>query len=230
MAHLVSEILSASLADLMAEARSLRTGRLVTYSPKVFIPLTTLCRDVCGYCTFARPPRRGERAFLSVDEVLEIARAGAAAGCTEALFTLGDKPELRYRVAREELAELGFATTIEYLAHCAGRVLDETGMLPHLNPGVMSRAELELLRPVSASMGIMLETVSDRLVAEGRAALGLAGQGARRAARDDPAGRRARDPVHERHPDRHRRDAGGAARRPRSPCGRSATSTGTSAR
>ena len=167
MAHLVSEILSASLADLMAEARSLRTGRLVTYSPKVFIPLTTLCRDVCGYCTFARPPRRGERAFLSVDEVLEIARAGAAAGCTEALFTLGDKPELRYRVAREELAELGFATTIEYLAHCAGRVLDETGMLPHLNPGVMSRAELELLRPVSASMGIMLETVSDRLSLKG---------------------------------------------------------------
>ena len=81
----------------MAEARSLRRGPLVTYSPKVFIPLTTLCRDVCGYCTFARPPRRGERAFLTVDEVLEIARAGAAAGCTEALFTLGDKPELRYR-------------------------------------------------------------------------------------------------------------------------------------
>ena len=167
MAHLVSEILSASLADLMAEARSLRRGRLVTYSPKVFIPLTTLCRDVCGYCTFARPPRRGERAFLPVDEVLEIARAGAAAGCTEALFTLGDKPELRYRVAREELAELGFGTTIEYLAHCAGRVLDETGLLPHLNPGVMSRDELELLRPVSASMGIMLETVSDRLSLKG---------------------------------------------------------------
>ena len=94
MAHLVSEILTASLDDLMAEARALRRGRLVTYSPKVFIPLTTLCRDVCGYCTFARPPRRGERAFLPVDEVLEIARAGAAAGCTEALFTLGDKPEL----------------------------------------------------------------------------------------------------------------------------------------
>ena len=167
MAHLVSEILNASLADLMAEARSLRHGRLVTYSPKVFIPLTTLCRDVCGYCTFARPPRRGERAYLSVDEVLEIARAGAAAGCTEALFTLGDKPELRYRVARDELAELGFATTIEYLAHCAGRVLDETGLLPHLNPGVMSRGELELLRPVSASMGIMLETVSDRLSLKG---------------------------------------------------------------
>jgi FO synthase len=167
MAHLVSEILSASLADLMAEARSVRTAHLVTYSPKVFIPLTTLCRDVCGYCTFARPPRRGERAFLPVEEVLEIARAGAAAGCTEALFTLGDKPELRYRVAREELAGLGFATTIEYLAHCAGRVLDETGMLPHLNPGVMSRTELELLRPVSASIGIMLETVSDRLSLKG---------------------------------------------------------------
>ena len=101
-------------------ARRCARGRLVTYSPKVFIPLTTLCRDVCGYCTFARPPRRGERAFLTVDEVLEIARPGAAAGCTEALFTLGDKPELRYRVARDELAELGFATTIEYLAHCAG--------------------------------------------------------------------------------------------------------------
>jgi len=167
MTHLVSEILAAPLDDLMAEARSLRRGRLVTYSPKVFIPLTTLCRDVCGYCTFARPPRRGERAYLPVDEVLAIARAGAAAGCTEALFTLGDKPELRYRVARDELALLGFTSTIEYLAHCAGRVLDETGLLPHLNPGVMSREELELLRPVSASMGIMLETVSDRLSQKG---------------------------------------------------------------
>ena len=167
MTHLVSEILAAPLDDLMAEARALRRGHLVTYSPKVFIPLTTLCRDVCGYCTFARPPRRGERAYMPVEEVLEIARTGAAAGCTEALFTLGDKPELRYRVAREELASLGFASTIEYLAHCAGRVLDETGLLPHLNPGVMSRQELELLRPVSASMGIMLETVSDRLSEKG---------------------------------------------------------------
>ena len=141
----------------MAEARSLRRGHLVTYSPKVFIPLTTLCRDVCGYCTFARPPRRGERGYLSVDEVLAIARAGAAAGCTEALFTLGDKPELRYRVARDELAALGFATTIEYLGHCAGRVLDETGLLPHLNPGVLAATDLALLRTVSVSQGIMLE-------------------------------------------------------------------------
>ncbi|HET8742178.1 MAG TPA: 7,8-didemethyl-8-hydroxy-5-deazariboflavin synthase CofG, partial [Gaiella sp.] len=165
-----SELLSTSLDDLMAEARRLRgraTGTLVTYSPKVFVPLTPLCRDVCGYCTFARPPRRGERAYLSEDEVLEIARAGASAGCTEALFTLGDRPEARYRVAREELAAHGCASTLEYLARCARRVLDETGLLPHLNPGVMSRNELAALRPVAASMGIMLETTADRLAARG---------------------------------------------------------------
>ena len=113
------ELLDAPLDELCAEARRLRDeghGRLVTYSPKVFIPLTTLCRDVCGYCTFARPPRRGERAYMTLDEVLAIARAGAAAGCHEALFTLGDKPELRYRVARDELRALGCETTLEYLA------------------------------------------------------------------------------------------------------------------
>ena len=158
-----SDLLSAPLDDLLAEARRLRAGPLVTYSPKVFIPLTTLCRDVCGYCTFARPPRRGERAFMTEDEVLEIARAGAAAGCREALFTLGDKPELRYEVARRELRTLGCETTLEYLARCARLVLEETGLLPHLNPGVMTRGELEGLRPVSASMGIMLETTADRL-------------------------------------------------------------------
>ena len=144
-------LLEVPLDELLAAAREQRPGGgLVTYSPKVFIPLTTLCRDVCGYCTFARPPRRGERAFMTEAEVLAIARAGAAAGCTEALFTLGDRPELRYKTARDELATLGFATTIEYLAHCAGRVLDETGLLPHLNPGVMTREELAQLRPVSA--------------------------------------------------------------------------------
>ena len=154
----------------MAEARRLRAegiGTLVTYSPKVFVPLTTLCRDVCGYCTFARPPRRGERAYLTEDEVLAIARAGAEAGCTEALFTLGDRPEARYRVAREELAELGCETTLEYLGRCARRVLEETGLLPHLNPGVMTRDELAALRPVAASMGIMLETTAERLAARG---------------------------------------------------------------
>ena len=161
------DLLAAPVEDLLVEARRLRLGPLVTYSPKVFVPLTTLCRDVCGYCTFARPPRRGERAFMSEEEVLAIARAGAAAGCREALFTLGDKPELRYNVAREELRRLGCRTTLEYLERSARLVLEETGLLPHLNPGVMSRAELELLRPVSASMGIMLETTAERLGTKG---------------------------------------------------------------
>jgi FO synthase len=163
-------VLDASLEELCAEARALRDeghGRLVTYSPKVFIPLTTLCRDVCHYCTFARPPRRGERAYLSIEEVLEIARAGAAAGCREALFTLGDKPELRYRVARDELAALRCSSTLEYLRRAAEAVLEKTGLLPHLNPGVMTAGDLALLRPVSASMGIMLETASERLSARG---------------------------------------------------------------
>jgi FO synthase len=161
------DLLAAPLDDLLAEARRLRPGPLVTYSPKVFVPLTTLCRDVCGYCTFARPPRRGEQAYLSEEQVLEIARAGAAAGCREALFTLGDRPELRYKVAREELRARGCETTLEYLARCARLVLDETGLLPHLNPGVMTREELTALRPVSASMGIMLETTAERLGEKG---------------------------------------------------------------
>jgi FO synthase len=163
----VEELLAATTEELCAEARRLRRGNVVTYSPKVFIPLTKLCRDVCHYCTFARPPRRGERAYMSEDEVLEVARAGAAAGCREALFTLGDKPELRYRAARDELAALGFATTVEYLAHCAGLVLEETGLLPHTNPGVLARDELALLRTVSVSQGLMLETTSERLSRRG---------------------------------------------------------------
>src|SRR5437763_16208780 len=151
------ELLERPLPDLCAEARALRDeghGRLVTYSPKVFIPLTKLCRDVCHYCTFARPPRRGERAYMSIGEVVAVARAGAARGCREALFTLGDKPELRYRVAREELAALGCATTLEYLGRAADAVLDETGLLPHLNPGVMKVDDIRAVRPVSASMGL----------------------------------------------------------------------------
>src|SRR5437899_371218 len=151
--------LRAPLEELMAAAREVREverGRLVTYSPKVFIPLTKLCRDVCHYCTFARPPRRGERAYMTIDEVLEVARAGEAAGCREALFTLGDKPELRYRVAREELAELGCAATLESLDRAAEAVLSETGLLPHLNPGVLTADDLSALRAISASQGIML--------------------------------------------------------------------------
>jgi FO synthase len=147
-------------------------GRVVTYSRKVFIPLTQLCRDVCHYCTFARTPRHLAQPYLSLDQVLEIARAGAAAGCREALFTLGDKPELRYPAARRALAGFGFATTLEYLAHCARRVHAETGLLPHLNPGVMERADLLRLRPVAVSMGLMLETASERLAARGGAHFG----------------------------------------------------------
>ncbi len=212
MADLLPELLSTPLDELMAEARRLRAGTLVTYSPKVFVPLTMLCRDVCGYCTFARPPRRGERAYLTEDEVLAIARTGAEAGCSEALFTLGDRPEARYRVAREELAALGCATTLEYLARCARRVLDETGLLPHLNAGVMSREELAALRPVAASMGIMLETTSERLAARGGPHWASPDKLPARRAGDDAARRRARDPLHERRPRRDRRDAGGADR------------------
>src|SRR6478736_5253132 len=147
------ELLGRPLDELCAEARALRDeghGRLVTYSPKVFIPLTKLCRDVCHYCTFAHPPRRGERAYMSIDEVLAVARAGAAAGCREALFTLGDKPELRYRVAREELAELGHPTTASYLVEAARAVLDETGLLPHAKPGIM----LETASPRLSERGL----------------------------------------------------------------------------
>ena len=154
------------LAALLAVAAALRDaghGDVISYSRKVFIPLTKLCRDVCHYCTFAHPPRRGERCYLTPEEAVDIARAGARAGCREALFTLGDKPELRYRAARAELDDMGFATTLDYLAHVAGRVLSETGLLPHANPGVMTREEIEVLRAVSVSQGIMLETVSERL-------------------------------------------------------------------
>ena len=163
-------ILDAPLEELLAEARRLRalgTGSVVTYSPKVFIPLTKLCRDVCHYCTFAQPPKQGERAYMTIDEVLAVASAGAAAGCHEALFTLGDKPELRYKAAREELAALGCATTLEYLVRAAKAVLDETGLLPHLNPGVLTRDDLVMLRAASVSMGIMLETSAERLSKRG---------------------------------------------------------------
>jgi FO synthase len=163
----VEGLLEATTEELCGEARRLRRDKRVTYSPKVFIPLTKLCRDVCHYCTFARPPRRGERAYMSEEEVLAVARAGAAAGCREALFTLGDKPELRYRAARDELAQLGCKTTVEYLARCARLVLDETGLLPHANPGVLTREELAALREVSVSQGLMLETTADRLSRRG---------------------------------------------------------------
>src|SRR6476646_2141867 len=142
-------------------------GGVMTYSRKVFVPLTRLCRDVCHYCTFAHPPRKGEQAYLTRDQVLGIARAGAAADCKEALFTLGNKPELRYRVAREELCRLGHETTLSYLAEVASLVMEETGLLPHMNPGLLDAADLAALRKVSVSQGIMLESAAERLCERG---------------------------------------------------------------
>jgi len=167
---LIERLEQASLAELMQAAAAMRDrahGRLISYSRKVFIPLTRLCRDVCHYCTFAETPHPEHAAYLSADEVLAIARAGQAAGCTEALFTLGDKPELRYRAAREALETLGHPTTISYLRAMCELVLRETTLLPHANPGVMTRAEIAGLREVSASQGIMLESASERLCGPG---------------------------------------------------------------
>jgi FO synthase len=139
---------------------------VVTFSKNVFIPLTRLCRDRCHYCTFATVPHRLPAAFLERDEVLQIARDGAAQGCKEALFTLGDRPEERWPAAREWLDERGYDSTLDYVRACAIAVLEETGLLPHLNPGVLSWADLQRLKPVAASMGMMLETTATRLWSE----------------------------------------------------------------
>ena len=165
-AIIIGRLAAIPFDDLIKAAERVTTGgfgAVVTYSRKVFIPLTRLCRDVCHYCTFATTPRQAGRPYLSRDEVLAIARAGEAAGCREALFTLGDRPEARYGAARQALAAHGHATTLSYLREMAQSVLDETGLLPHLNPGLMDDADYAALRPVSASMGLMLETASDRL-------------------------------------------------------------------
>jgi FO synthase len=161
-----AELLGASLEELMAEARRIRDGRYgtrVTFSPKVFIPLTMLCRDRCGYCTFAKPPARVSGAYLGPEEVLALARQAAAAGCHEALFTLGERPEERYPAAESWLRAAGFASTVEYLAEAARLVRDETGLLPHANAGALSEPELARLRPVTASQGMMLESLDGSL-------------------------------------------------------------------
>jgi FO synthase len=167
MAH---ELLDRPLDDLLTEAatvRDLAHGRRVTYSPKVFIPLTRLCRDRCGYCTFATAPARVEAAYLSPDEVLAIATAGAEAGCHEALFTLGERPEERYPAARAWLDEHGYASTVDYLEAMCGLVLAETGLLPHANAGALHPDELAVLRAVAPSQGMMLETLADLACHEG---------------------------------------------------------------
>lgn len=147
--------------------RDRRSGSTVTYSRKVFIPLTNLCRDTCGYCTFVRRPTDPKAHTMTPDEVLTVARAGQQAGCKEALFSLGDKPELSYPSYQRWLAECGYQTTIEYLRDMCALVLEETGLLPHANPGVMTEEEIAHLRGVNVSMGMMLETISERLLEKG---------------------------------------------------------------
>ena len=154
------------LDELMARARAVRDaahGTRITYSPKVFIPLTMLCRDKCGYCTFAQPPARLDAPFLTPEQVLRTARAGAAQGCHEALFTLGERPEERYEIARAWLRSHGYDSTVHYVHAMAKMVLDETGLLPHANAGALFEDELRLLAPVSPSQGMMIETLRDDL-------------------------------------------------------------------
>jgi FO synthase len=160
------ELVDAPLDDLMGAAarrRDNRFGRRITYSPKVFVPLTMLCRDRCGYCTFAKPPARVAAPYMLVDEVMQVASRGAALGCFEALFTLGEAPEARYPPAAAWLRSKGYASTVDYLAAVAKRVLDETGLLPHANAGALSEGELRSLRTVSPSQGMMIETLAARL-------------------------------------------------------------------
>jgi FO synthase len=155
------------LGDLCAAAAALRDqgkGRVVTFSPKVFIPLTRLCRDFCGYCTFRQDPAAaGEHLYMTPEQVLDVARQGEDLGCTEALFTLGERPELRYPEAQQWLKRRGYPTTLAYLAEMCRLVAENTRLLPHANPGTMSRREMEALRPWNASMGLMLESASLRL-------------------------------------------------------------------
>ena len=167
--HYISLFNSHELDDLMQKAKEVRGDdkKVITYSKKVFIPLTELCRDVCHYCTFAKAPKKLDAPYLEPDQVLAIAEQGKAQFVKEALFTLGEKPEMRYQVAKDHLQKLGFETTIEYLGSMSKLVYEETGLLPHLNPGNMTLLEMEKLREYSVSMGIMLESTSERLCGKG---------------------------------------------------------------
>jgi FO synthase len=155
------------LCGVAAELRDRGRGKVITFSPKVFIPLTRLCRDFCGYCTFRQSPDDTEELFLPAEAVLSVAKAGERLGCTEALFTLGERPEQRYAEAGEWLNARGYRTTLAYLTDMCERVFEETDLLPHGNPGTMSRRELEALQPTNPSVGIMLESASPRLYEAG---------------------------------------------------------------
>ena len=156
-----------SLLQTASNQRDQESPTNISFSKKVFIPLTHLCRDVCHYCTFAQVPRKVKAPYLKPEEVLQIANSGAQAGCKEVLFTLGDRPELRYQTARKGLKELHQESTLSYLRDMADLVFKETGLFPHLNPGLMSTGDLRELRKVSLSMGIMLESSSERLLEKG---------------------------------------------------------------
>jgi len=167
-------MLSAPLDQVMDRAAEIRDTRLdsaeiLTFSPKVFLPVTRLCRDACGYCTFAQPPRPGQSAYMQPEEVLSTALAGQAAGCSEALITLGDKPELKYAAATEQLHAMGFESTIDYVAHLCNLILRHTELLPHVNAGVLTKRQVAQLRKVSVSQGLMLETSAKAVLAEGGA-------------------------------------------------------------
>ena len=170
-ALLLASVGPEAIGDICAAASDMRLhgkGTIVTFSPKVFIPLTQMCRDFCGYCTFRKDPKQaGTDIYMTPEQVLDVANAGAALGCTEALFTLGERPEQRYPEAREWLRKRGFKTTLEYLSYVCQLVIDETEMLPHANPGTMARRELEALQPYNPSMGLMLESTSKSLYAKG---------------------------------------------------------------
>jgi len=158
-----------SLLSTAAAMRDLHKGRVVTFSPKIFVPLTNLCRDFCGYCTFRKAPDEPGAKTMTLDEVLRVVRQGRLLGCTEVLFSLGDKPEAIYSEMKRFLAERGFQRTLDYLVEACRVVLEETALLPHSNPGVMGRSDLQRLKEVNVSLGLMLESVSERLLWPGAA-------------------------------------------------------------
>ena len=160
----------ADTTELLSRAAAVRDrfwGDNVTYSRKVFVPLTNMCRDTCGYCTFVKHPSDPDARIMTPEQVLKVAKKGIENGCKELLFSLGEKPELRYEQAKKSLAKLGYESMTQYLADMCALVLKETNLLPHVNAGTLSDDEIDLLKPVSASMGMMLETVSRRLVRKG---------------------------------------------------------------
>lgn len=166
-AMLLSSALDEDFHALLGVASRLRDrekGRTITFSPKVFVPLTNLCRDFCGYCTFRKAPDEAGARTMTLDEVLEVAQDGKLLGCTEVLFSLGDRPEAVYREMREFLTQRNLSRTLDYLYEACAVVLEETGLLPHSNPGLMGRRDLQRLKEVNVSLGLMVEQVSDRLM------------------------------------------------------------------